>query len=93
MPQLNLNVTPEFERDLEALMKARGLKNKSDAIRLAVREARLAPNPPLKLDLSALIGLIDRLPGPQLTDKSGEELLKEIDDEMDAKLARLGEKR
>ena len=39
MRQLNLNVTPEFERDLRRLMKKRGMQNQSAAIRLAVREA------------------------------------------------------
>lgn len=39
MKQLNLNVTPEFERDLRRLMKLRNIARKSDAIRLAVREA------------------------------------------------------
>ena len=39
MAQLNLNVTPEFERDLSAFMKERGLTHKSEAIRVAVREA------------------------------------------------------
>jgi hypothetical protein len=39
MRQLNLNVTPEFERDLRQYMKKRGIERKSDAIRQAVREA------------------------------------------------------
>jgi Arc/MetJ-type ribon-helix-helix transcriptional regulator len=92
VPQLNLNTTPEFERDLEALMKTRGLKSKSEAIRAAVHEARQAKDPPLKRDLSGLIGLVHRVPGPMLTDKSSAELLREIDDEMDEKLDRLAGK-
>ncbi len=39
MKQLNLNVTPEFETDLRRYMKRRGVRAKSDAIRLALREA------------------------------------------------------
>jgi hypothetical protein len=39
MRQLNLNVTPEFDKDLRRFMKQRGIARKSDAIRLALREA------------------------------------------------------
>jgi len=39
MQQLNLNVTPDFERDLQRYMKQRGIPTKSDAIRQALREA------------------------------------------------------
>jgi len=39
MQQLNLNVTPDFERDLQRYMKQRGIATKSDAIRQALREA------------------------------------------------------
>ena len=39
MPQLNMHVTPEFEADLQELMKRRGLKAKAEAIRVAVKEA------------------------------------------------------
>jgi Arc/MetJ-type ribon-helix-helix transcriptional regulator len=88
MAQINFHTTPEFEADLEALMKRRGLRTKSEAIRLAVHE--LATRPAPQRDLSGLIGLIDRLPGKRKTAKSAAELLAEIDAEMDAKLARLG---
>ncbi len=37
--QINLNVTPDFERNLRRYMRARGLRTKSEAIREAVREA------------------------------------------------------
>jgi hypothetical protein len=37
--QINLHVTPEFERALRRLMKLRGIASKSDAIRIAVKEA------------------------------------------------------
>jgi len=39
MRQLNLNVTVQFERDLEAFMKSRRIARKSDAIRQALHEA------------------------------------------------------
>lgn len=42
MPQLNINVTPAFERNLSRLMRARGLRSKSEAIRIAVEEAARA---------------------------------------------------
>ena len=55
MRQINLNVTPEFERDLNRLMKTRRVATKSDAIRQAVHEAveRLAEK---KYDFSKLLG-------------------------------------
>lgn len=37
--QLNLHMTPDFERDLDRLRALRGIKTKSEAIRLAVAEA------------------------------------------------------
>ncbi len=39
MAQINLNVTPEFERNLRKLMKARNISNKTQAIRLLFAEA------------------------------------------------------
>ena len=39
MRQLNLNVTPDFERDLRQFMKQKSIPRKSDAIRQALREA------------------------------------------------------
>ena len=39
MAQFNINLTPEFEKDLETLMKKRGIETKSEAIRNAVHEA------------------------------------------------------
>jgi len=90
MAQINLHTTPEFEADLAALMKARGIKTKSEAIRILVREAAAKCKPPArKPDLRPLIGLIDRLPGGRMSAKTSEEILKEIDDDMEAKLDRL----
>lgn len=39
MAQININTDAELERDLRRLMKARGFKHKSEAIRVAVHEA------------------------------------------------------
>ena len=38
MKHLNVNVTPEFERDLQTYMKSHKIERKSDAIRQALRE-------------------------------------------------------
>lgn len=39
MAQLNINITPEFERDLKTYMKQRGFHQKSEALREALHEA------------------------------------------------------
>lgn len=39
MPQLNVHLTARFERDLARLMRLRGLRSKSEAVRVAVAEA------------------------------------------------------
>jgi hypothetical protein len=38
MKQFNINITPEFRKDLKLLMKHRGIKEKAQAIRMAVKE-------------------------------------------------------
>lgn len=55
MKQLNLNVTPEFARDLRAFMKARKIKRKSEAIRVAVHE--LAERSRKPTDFHSWLGL------------------------------------
>ena len=42
MGQININVTPELERNLARLMRARGIATKSEAIRVAVEECARA---------------------------------------------------
>ncbi|MEK6608860.1 MAG: hypothetical protein AABZ30_14465 [Myxococcota bacterium] len=56
MSQINLNADPKFLRDLARLMKAKGIRHKSEAIRLAVGEAarRLERRP----DPSTIDGLL-----------------------------------
>lgn len=39
MAQLKIHLTPEFEEALAEYMRFRGLKTKSDAIRLAIQDA------------------------------------------------------
>jgi metal-responsive CopG/Arc/MetJ family transcriptional regulator len=41
MGQLNINMTPEFEKDLETYMREQGISQKSEAIRRAIHEAAL----------------------------------------------------
>ncbi|HEX4965776.1 MAG TPA: hypothetical protein VF173_33510 [Thermoanaerobaculia bacterium] len=63
MPQLNIHLTPEFEEALSEYMKLRRVRTKSDAVRLAVREAverehrlRIVP------DFSRWLGMAKRAP-------------------------------
>ena len=37
MAQINIHTTPEFEENLENLMKIKGIKSKSEAIRYALK--------------------------------------------------------
>lgn len=39
MPQLNINLTEEFEADLTRFMRIRKIPTKSEAVRVAVRES------------------------------------------------------
>lgn len=63
MAQMNVNVTVQFARDLKAFMRARGLKQKSEALRLALREAveRLG-TPGRTPDFKAWVGLANQAP-------------------------------
>lgn len=57
MRQLNLNVTAEFERDLEAFMQSRRIARKSDAIRQALREAAARSTGEAEYDFRQWLGL------------------------------------
>lgn len=87
MAQINLHVTEEFEKALEALMRARKLRSKSEAIRYAVQEAAAPYRAAPARDFSALQGLLRRQPTtkrpqhPPVAD-----LEREIDDEMEQSL-------
>ncbi len=39
MAQINIHVTPEFEKAIAQLMRKRGIRTKSEAIRIAIHEA------------------------------------------------------
>ena len=39
MPQLKIQMTPEFQKILDSFMKERGLTSESEAVGLALREA------------------------------------------------------
>jgi len=65
MRQLNLNVTREFDRDLRLLMQARGIPNKSDAVRTAVREAAERSAGAASFDFRSLLGMGLRSPLPR----------------------------
>ena len=62
MKQLNLNVTSDFERDLESYMKARHIKRKSEAVRSAVREAVARASGDIDYDFRAWLGLALKAP-------------------------------
>ena len=55
--QLNLNVTPEFERDLKLFMKQKGIKRKSDAIRTALRELASRAGAKTDCNFQELLGI------------------------------------
>jgi len=57
MGQLNLNVTPEFERDLRRFMREKGIAKKSDAIRQALREAVAKADAHFQSDYRSWLGL------------------------------------
>lgn len=86
MPQINLHVTPEFERALDALVRGRHLPSKSEAIRHAVQEAAAPYLAVPKPDYSLLEGLLKRKPGDQKRRRPMSEFEHEIDVEMDRAL-------
>ncbi len=58
MAQLNIHLTPNFERDLSRLMKVRRIKTKTEAIRVAVHESlEKALFIPSTVDFSNWLGL------------------------------------
>ncbi len=56
MAQLNLNLTPQFKKDLEKYMKHRGFKTKSEALRSALHEIVLMISTSKKSDFSSWLG-------------------------------------
>jgi len=62
MRQLNINVTPEFERNLRQYMKRKNLTRQSDAIREAVREALGRKSSVTEYEFRAWLGMGLRAP-------------------------------
>ena len=62
MRQLNINVTPQFERHLRQYMKQKNLARKSDAIREAIREAVERAGRPTEYDFRSWLGMALRAP-------------------------------
>jgi hypothetical protein len=57
MKQFNVNVTPEFERDLKRYMSLRKLSTKSDAVRMALSEiVTILSAKSRPVDLRSLLG-------------------------------------
>jgi Arc/MetJ-type ribon-helix-helix transcriptional regulator len=88
MAQINFHTTPEFEKALARLMQARGIRSRSEAVRTAVEEAAKSHLEERASVVEAMWGAVARLSGAR-TAPSAEELQREIDDEMEAKLERL----
>lgn len=63
MAQLNVHLTSEFEQDLRRFKDLRGLPSKSEAVRVAVREAleREIRQPP-RVDFREWLGLASQAP-------------------------------
>lgn len=57
MKQLNVNITPEFERDLRRVMKHARIKRKSDAVRQAIHEMAERQARAKRTDFRSWIGL------------------------------------
>jgi hypothetical protein len=62
MSQLNIHITPAFDRALRRFMRVRGIKTKSEAIRAAVEEAARAAEEKQKIPLETLLGAASRQP-------------------------------
>ncbi len=63
MGQLNIQMTPDFEKALLRLMRVRGLKTKSEAVRVAVQEGlERALGRSKTADFHAWLGLASRKP-------------------------------
>ncbi len=76
MAQINLHVKPEFERDLTRFMSLRGLRTKSEAIRLAVQEGleRARSTPPRKSFTSWAGAGLAAAPNPEPRFRSDDDL-------------------
>jgi len=63
MGQLNIHMTPTFEKNLLRLMKVRHIKTKAEAIRIAINETLNHSIHQIKpVDFSTWIGLAKNIP-------------------------------
>lgn len=63
MAQLNVHLTPDFEHALQRFKDLRGLPSKSEAVRVAVREAlERETRQPSRVDFREWLGLGRRVP-------------------------------
>ncbi|MBF0370974.1 MAG: hypothetical protein HQL52_16115 [Magnetococcales bacterium] len=63
MSQLNIHVNAAFERALQGFMRARGIRTKSEAIRVAVREGLARAEAEQKdIDFKQWLGLGNQAP-------------------------------
>jgi len=63
MTQLNIHMTPIFERDLQQFMKIRHIKTKAEALRIAVKEGLEHSLQHIKpTDFSKWVGLGKQVP-------------------------------
>lgn len=78
MSQLNIHMSPAFEKNLLRLMKVRHIKTKAEAIRIAVNETLSHAVHQIKpVDFSTWIGLATNIPtNPSPKFKSDDDLWK-----------------
>jgi hypothetical protein len=62
MSQLNIHMTPAFERALKKFMRAKGIKTKSEAVRIALQEAAERAGGRKLTPLEDLLGAANRYP-------------------------------
>jgi hypothetical protein len=63
MSQLNVHVTPSFEKDLNKFMQLRHINTKSEAIRVAIKEGILrAEAHPKPVDFTSWLGMATQVP-------------------------------
>ncbi|HSW94092.1 MAG TPA: hypothetical protein VLJ15_07060 [Gammaproteobacteria bacterium] len=62
MTQLNIHMTPGFERELAKFMKIRHLKTKAEAVRIAIKEGLEHSVQAKPTDFSAWVGIGKEIP-------------------------------
>lgn len=60
MSQLNINMTPQFEKDIRAYMKLKSIKYKSQALRAAVADCLKAPQKQPATDFRSWLGAANK---------------------------------